>query len=59
MKPARCLVVDDEELARTPLQNYIGRLTNLQLIASCPNPLGYARVAATTGRLVVSGYSNA
>lgn len=39
MKPIRCLVVDDEELARTLLENYIGRLPNLQLIAACANPL--------------------
>lgn len=39
MKPIRCLVVDDEELARTLLQNYIGRLTHLELAAACANPL--------------------
>jgi DNA-binding LytR/AlgR family response regulator len=39
MKPIRCLVVDDEELARTLLQNYIGRLPHLELVASCANPL--------------------
>lgn len=39
MKPIRCLVVDDEELARTLLENYIGRLPNLQLVAACANPL--------------------
>ena len=39
MKPIRCLVVDDEELARTLLQTYIGRLPSLDLVASCANPL--------------------
>lgn len=39
MKTVRCLVVDDEELARTLLENYIGRLPNLELVASCANPL--------------------
>lgn len=39
MKPIRCLVVDDEELARALLQNYIGRMPNLELVAACANPL--------------------
>jgi len=39
MNPIRCLVVDDEELARTLLENYIARLPNLQLVAACSNPL--------------------
>ncbi|MCC6462612.1 MAG: response regulator transcription factor [Saprospiraceae bacterium] len=39
MKPIRCLVVDDEELARALLQNYIGRLPQLELVAACANPL--------------------
>ncbi|TNE58126.1 MAG: response regulator transcription factor [Bacteroidetes bacterium] len=39
MNPIRCLVVDDEELARTLLQTYIGRLPSLELVASCANPV--------------------
>ncbi len=39
MNPIRCLVVDDEELARTLLKTYLGRLPNLELVASCANPL--------------------
>lgn len=39
MPNIRCLVVDDEELARALLGNYIGRLPHLQLAASCANPL--------------------
>lgn len=39
MSPIRCLVVDDEELARALLGNYIGRLPHLELAASCANPL--------------------
>lgn len=39
MSTIRCLVVDDEELARALLGNYIGRLPHLQLAASCANPL--------------------
>lgn len=38
-QPVRCLVVDDEELARTLLSNFIGRLPSLELAASCANPL--------------------
>ena len=34
-----CLVVDDEELARTLLDNYIERLPYLNLVAKCKNPL--------------------
>lgn len=35
----KCLVVDDEELARQLLQTYIARIPGLELIASCKNPL--------------------
>lgn len=34
----RCLIVDDEELARTLLQNYISRLPHLNLAGLCKNP---------------------
>lgn len=34
-----CLVVDDEELARTLLKNYIARLPHLALAGECKNPL--------------------
>lgn len=34
-----CLVVDDEELARTLLKNYIARLPWLALAGECKNPL--------------------
>jgi two-component system, LytTR family, response regulator len=39
MKKIRCLVVDDEELARTLLENYIGRLPHLELAGKCKDPL--------------------
>ena len=39
MSLLRCLVVDDEELARGLLENYIARMPNLQLVASCKQPL--------------------
>ncbi len=35
----RCLVVDDEKLARLLLENYIGKLPNLELVALCKSPL--------------------
>ncbi|MEM9820365.1 MAG: LytTR family DNA-binding domain-containing protein [Bacteroidota bacterium] len=34
-----CLVVDDEELARTLLDNYLQRLPHLDLVGQCKNPL--------------------
>lgn len=35
----RCLVVDDEELARTLLENFISRIPNLTLVDKCKDPL--------------------
>lgn len=35
----RCLVIDDEELARTLLENYIDRLPNLELVGQCKDPM--------------------
>lgn len=34
----RCLVIDDEELARTLLSNYISRLPHVELAGTCRNP---------------------
>jgi DNA-binding LytR/AlgR family response regulator len=39
MKILKCIIVDDEELARTLLENYISKLSNLELVAKCKNPL--------------------
>lgn len=39
MNPLKCIIVDDEELARTLLENYISKLPNLELVAKCKNPL--------------------
>ena len=39
LTPLRCLVVDDEELARSLLGAYISRLPNLTLVGSAANPL--------------------
>jgi DNA-binding LytR/AlgR family response regulator len=35
----RCLVVDDEQLARTLLQDFISKLPQLELVASCKNSM--------------------
>lgn len=39
MNPIRTLVVDDEKIARTILENYISKLSNLELVAQCKNPI--------------------
>ena len=39
MNELRCLIVDDEELARTLLENYISRLPYLKLVDKCSNPI--------------------
>jgi DNA-binding LytR/AlgR family response regulator len=39
MNKIRCIVVDDEELARKLLENFIGRLPHLELRGSCKDPL--------------------
>ena len=39
MNELNCLVVDDEELARTLMENYIDRLPHLNLVGKCSNPI--------------------
>lgn len=39
MKKINCLIVDDEELARKLLENFIGRLPHLEIVGMCKNPL--------------------
>ena len=39
MNELTCLIVDDEELARTLLENYISRLPYLKLAGKCSNPI--------------------
>ena len=39
MNKIRCLIIDDEELARTLLENYVLRLPFLELVGKCKNPL--------------------
>jgi DNA-binding LytR/AlgR family response regulator len=38
MSKINCLVIDDEELARSLLENYIGRLPHLTLLGKCRDP---------------------
>lgn len=35
----RCLIIDDEQLARQLLESYVSRIPNLELVASCKNPI--------------------
>ena len=39
MDKLRCLIVDDEELARTLLKNYVDRVPYLSLSGSCKDPI--------------------
>jgi len=39
MNELTCIIVDDEELARTLLENYISRLPYLKLSGQCSNPI--------------------
>lgn len=39
MKKMNCLIVDDEELARNLVENYINRLSYLAVVGKCANPL--------------------
>ena len=47
MKPVKCLIVDDEELARTLLENYISRLPYLSVVAKCKSPVEAIQVMQT------------
>ena len=38
MKKINCLIVDDEELARNLVENYINRLPHLNIVGKCSNP---------------------
>ena len=39
MDKLNCLIVDDEELARNLVENYINRLPHLHILGKCSNPL--------------------
>ena len=44
MDKIKCLIVDDEELARKLVENYIQRLPHLEVVAKCANPLDAMQV---------------
>ena len=44
MNKINCLIVDDEELARNLVENYIGRLSHLQVVGKSANPLDAMQV---------------
>ncbi len=44
MNKIKCLVVDDEKLARDLVENYINRLSHLELIAKCADPLAAMQI---------------
>ena len=48
MSPIRCLVVDDEELARALLEAYVGRMSNFELVGLCKDPLEALQVLNAT-----------
>lgn len=39
MKKLQCLIVEDEELARDLLENFIQKIPHLELVGKCENPL--------------------
>ena len=38
-KPVNCIIVDDEALAREVLENHLGKIENMHVIASCKNAI--------------------
>ena len=44
MKKMNCLIVDDEELARELVENYINRLPHLTVVGKCANPFEAIRI---------------
>ncbi|TSE04569.1 LytR/AlgR family response regulator transcription factor [Aquimarina algiphila] len=44
----KCLVIDDEELARTLLKTYIDRLNFLEMVSAVENPLEALQILKTT-----------
>lgn len=47
MKKLRCLITEDEELARDLLENFINKIPHLELVAKCENPLRAMEVLRT------------
>lgn len=48
MNEISCLIVDDEELARTLLENYTNRLPYLNVVGKCGNPIEALEVLQST-----------
>ena len=48
MKTIKCLVVDDEELARTLLKTHIDKIDFLELVADFENPIDAIQVLKDT-----------
>ena len=48
MKNLKCLVVDDEELARKLLASYIGKVAHLELVGLCENPIEAMEILRNT-----------
>lgn len=44
MKKINCIIVDDEELARRLIENYISRLPHLNIVGKCANPFDAMQV---------------
>jgi two-component system LytT family response regulator len=44
----RCLIVDDEPLARKLLQTHVGQLEQLELVGQCPNAIKASEMLRTT-----------
>lgn len=47
MKKIKCLIVEDEELARDLLEKFISKLPNLELVGKCENPVKAIEVLET------------
>jgi DNA-binding LytR/AlgR family response regulator len=39
MNPIKCIIVDDEELARELIESYLAQLDGFELVASCPSAI--------------------
>ena len=46
-KTVNCIIVDDEPVAREILENYLGKISTLTLVASCKNALEAFRIINT------------
>lgn len=46
-KPANCIVVDDEPLAREILENHLERIDTMTVVASCKSALEAFKIIST------------